>query len=281
MSSESPRSRQRLWLVALIAFAALVRLIGVDWDNQHFYHPDERAIASAVDRLSFSPLQLNPQFFAYGSFPFYVIRAANSLAAQIDHSYGSYVAVINTGRVVSALVGTLTVLLLYLLGSRLYGWRVGLLAGFLLAACALHVQNSHYGTTDVFLTFVVLLALYHPGRRRPARPDARLRLDAGIAHRLRRGDQVQRPAAARAARRRRSRSPDLRAPRLCRSRASCSPCWPRRSPSRSANRTRCSTSPTYSHDIDRAEPHGAQRRPAALHEPVRRHAEVLLRARSR
>ncbi len=40
-------------VTATILFAPpLVRLIGVEWDDEHFYHPDERAIASAVDRLS-------------------------------------------------------------------------------------------------------------------------------------------------------------------------------------------------------------------------------------
>ena len=61
---------------------------------------------------------------------------------------------------VSALAGTLTVVLIVLLGARLYGSRVGLLAGLLLAACVLHLQNSRYLTTDVPLTFFVMLALY-------------------------------------------------------------------------------------------------------------------------
>ena len=50
-------------------------------------------------------------------------------------------------------------LLLILLGRRLYDRTVGLLAGFLLAACVLHIQNSHFVTNDVSLTFLVLLAL--------------------------------------------------------------------------------------------------------------------------
>ena len=68
--------------------------------------------------------------------------------------------VIVAGRAVSAVFGTFTVILLVFLGIRLYNPTVGLLAGFLLAACVLHVQNSHFMTTDVFLTFMVTLALY-------------------------------------------------------------------------------------------------------------------------
>ncbi|MBX3026374.1 glycosyltransferase family 39 protein [bacterium] len=159
-SSPSSPSRLRLWLVALLVFAAAVRLVGLDFDDKHFFHPDERRIAFAVGELSFQPLQLNPHFFAYGSFPFYVNRAVSSLLSNIDPRMANYDGVMMTGRAVSGVIGTLTVLLLTVLGARLYNRSVGLLAGFLLAACVLHVQNSHYGTTDIFLTFLVTLALY-------------------------------------------------------------------------------------------------------------------------
>lgn len=160
MTSESPPKNRRLWLIALVVFAAFVRLIGLDWDDRHFYHPDERAIAFAIERLSFSPLQLDPDFFAYGSFPFYVNRAVSSLLGLIDPSWGRYAHIIHTGRAVSGVIGVFTVLLTYLLATRLYGWHAGILAGFLLAACPLHIQNSHYITTDVFLTFIVLCTLF-------------------------------------------------------------------------------------------------------------------------
>ena len=160
MTSESLHRTRRLWLIALVAFAAFVRLIGIDWDDRHFFHPDERAIAFAIERLSFSPLQLDPDFFAYGSFPFYVNRAVSSLLGLIDPAWGRYAQIIHTGRAVSGVIGILTVLLTYLLATRMYGWHAGILAGFLLAATPLHIQNSHYITTDVFLTFIVLATLY-------------------------------------------------------------------------------------------------------------------------
>jgi YYY domain-containing protein len=160
MTSESTHRTRQLWLVALVAFAAVLRLIGIDWDDRHFFHPDERAIAFAIERLSFSPLQLDPDFFAYGSFPFYVNRAVSSLLGLIDPSWGRYAHIIHTGRALSGVLGVLTVLVTYFLGARLYGRQTGLLAGFLLAATPLHIQNSHYITTDVFLTFLVLVTLF-------------------------------------------------------------------------------------------------------------------------
>jgi len=145
--------------VALLAGALAVRLFGLNYDQSHYYHPDERRIAEAVTQLSFRPLQLDPHFFAYGSFPFYVTKAVTSVLSVGNRWFSSYDSAVLTGRALSALWGTATVALLMLLARRLFGGRTALLAGALLGATVLHVQNSHFATTDVPLTFLVLLAL--------------------------------------------------------------------------------------------------------------------------
>jgi 4-amino-4-deoxy-L-arabinose transferase-like glycosyltransferase/DNA-binding beta-propeller fold protein YncE len=157
---EQEASLNRRWLAILFLFAVSVRLFRVDWDQHHFFHPDERAIGFAVERLSFSPLQLNPHFFAYGSLTLYVIKIVTSFLGIFRQSWRGYDASIFAGREISALLGAATAVLLAALGARLYGKRIGLLAGFLMAAAVLHVQNSHFATSDVPLTFLVLLALY-------------------------------------------------------------------------------------------------------------------------
>ncbi len=149
-----------LWLIAIIVFAATVRLVNINWDQTHFFHPDERAVSFAVQNLSFKPLQLNPHFFAYGTLPIYLAKITSSVLRLIDPRAATYDAIILNGRRLSAIIGTLTVVLIIFLGSRLYDRSVGLLAGLLLAACVLHIQNSRFVTVDVTLTFVVLLALY-------------------------------------------------------------------------------------------------------------------------
>src|SRR5215468_10329771 len=127
----APAHRLRLWLIAVVVFAALVRLVGLDFDAGHFFHPDERAIGFAVERLSFRPLQLNPHFFAYGSLPLYAIKIATSIAGKFSAPLAGYDASIFAGRVLSALWGAATAVLVGVLGSRLYGKRDGLLAGVL------------------------------------------------------------------------------------------------------------------------------------------------------
>jgi YYY domain-containing protein len=154
------RPSARTALFAIVLFALASRLVDLDWDDGHAFHPDERAVAFAVERLSFQPLQLDPQFFAYGSLPFYLIRGAASLAARFTPS-GSldFAGLVLVGRTLSALWGVLTVLALYRLGSALHGRQAGLLAAFLLSACVLHVQHSHFMTAEALLALLCLLTL--------------------------------------------------------------------------------------------------------------------------
>jgi len=152
-------SSPRLWLVVVVLLAAALRIVNINWDQHHHFHPDERAVTMAVMRLSFSPLQLDPDFFAYGSLPIYMAKVTSSVVAWVDPWASSYDGIIYYGRLLSAVIGTLTVLLTMFLGARLYDRRTGVLAAFLLGACVLHVQNSRFLTVDVILTFFVLLAL--------------------------------------------------------------------------------------------------------------------------
>jgi len=63
-------------------------------------------------------------------------------------------------RLLSALLGTATVLLVIDFGRRAYGWSAGLIAGAGLAVAFLGVRDSHFGTPDTALAVAVTGALY-------------------------------------------------------------------------------------------------------------------------
>jgi YYY domain-containing protein len=151
--------RAGLWLGAILVLALVCRLVDVNWDGGHAFHPDERALAAAIERLSFQPLQLNPKFFAYGSLPIYATKLAATAVGRFIQRPLVYTELLLIGRLLSALAGALTVLLLYGLARRLYDRETGLLAAALLATCVLHLQHSHFMTTDVWLTLLVLASL--------------------------------------------------------------------------------------------------------------------------
>jgi YYY domain-containing protein len=68
------------------------------------------------------------------------------------------------GRFLSALADTLTVLVIYLLGRRLFGWRVGLLAAGLSAITVLQIQQAHFFTVDALATLFTTLTLFFSAR---------------------------------------------------------------------------------------------------------------------
>ncbi len=158
----------RLILPGLLVIAFCLRAYGLDWDRGLLFHPDERQILMVVDRLALpgdwrellhpsSPL--NPRFFAYGSFPLYLLRLTSSLLALVDPGWLSMSRYYLLGRVISAVFDTLTVLAAYGLGSKAFDRRVGLLTAAFLTFAVLNIQMSHFFTVDTLLTMIVLLAV--------------------------------------------------------------------------------------------------------------------------
>ena len=101
---------------------------------------------------------MNPHWFPLGSVLIYILVACRwviELFTEINALDMRYV-----GRALSALADVGTVLLVYVLGRRIYGgsygpW-VGLLAAALVALAVIHVQHSHFYRPE---TFTALLAL--------------------------------------------------------------------------------------------------------------------------
>ncbi|HEX9077191.1 MAG TPA: glycosyltransferase family 39 protein, partial [Anaerolineae bacterium] len=161
-------SRQYAALVLILVVAAFFRLYGLAWDSGYLFHPDERKIvlvaaglAWPADLLTFlsSESPLNPKFFAYGSFPIYLLRALSALAPA--GSYGVpwredyFVSLVLLGRVLSALFDLGTIALIFFLGRRLYDATLGLFASACVAVAVLHIQLSHFYAVDTLLTLLV------------------------------------------------------------------------------------------------------------------------------
>ncbi len=148
-------------LLTLVGIA--LHFYNLNWGAPFYFHPDERNIASAVSQLQF-PSQMNPHFFAYGSLPIYIIYftgvVANyftGLLQQLPQTQLFTVSFENSiivGRAYSALFSTLLIPLLYLLGKRLKDKKIGLLASFLGATSVGFIQFAHFGTFEMWLTFL-------------------------------------------------------------------------------------------------------------------------------
>ncbi len=172
-------------LLLILAVAGGLRFHGIDWDEGYGFHPDERSIymraGCMYDLLTEGPgyrncvgefpetetgipsistfldanrSPLNPHWFPLGSILIYVLvffRSIIELFTDINALEMRFV-----GRPLSALADIGAVYLVYLLGRRMYGRGVGLLAAALTALAVIHIQNSHFYRPE---TFSVLLTL--------------------------------------------------------------------------------------------------------------------------
>lgn len=156
-------------LPCVILLAFLLRIVGIDWDQGYYLHPDERAIVmftlplhlpSSVSEFLSQDSPLNPQFFAYGSFPIYLLAVLGYLATHIQQYLGEYSGIYIVGRSMSVLLDTGIVLLVYLVARKIFNKFAGLVAAFFYTIAVFPIQSSHYYTSDVFISFFLLLSFY-------------------------------------------------------------------------------------------------------------------------
>ncbi|MBF8266922.1 MAG: hypothetical protein HW388_430 [Dehalococcoidia bacterium] len=158
----------------IVALALALRVYGINWDHGNLFHPDERAILFKVNELRWPALSnlavlldaerspLNPRWFPYGSLPLYAVKAVEGMLSPFQ-DLGLY-ELRFVGRSLSALADTGTVLMVFLLATRLYSRRVGILASLMVALAVLHIQLSHFYAVDTYLTFFVVASVYFMAR---------------------------------------------------------------------------------------------------------------------
>ena len=160
--------RHALLLVLLVALA--LRVYGIGWDSGYLFHPDERAILTHTYDMGLPPVSdlgvlldaeaspWNPRWFPYGSLPLYLLKTVQiALSPVIDLDL---VELSLAGRAISAVADVGSVLMVYLLGRRLFDRRTGLLASVFTALAVLHIQLSHFYAVDTVLTLFVLAAVF-------------------------------------------------------------------------------------------------------------------------
>ena len=177
------------WILSVILLVgAYLRLSHINWDLGTHVHPDENflTMVSSSMRLPsslrefldstaspMSPYNNGFGLFVYGTLPIFIVRVAAEFLNHLNQAgqywtfapgsavdLTGYGGVYLVGRALSALFDLGSVLLLFVLGRRLYGVKVGLLAAVLYAFAALPLQQSHFYTVDTFGTFFGLVTLY-------------------------------------------------------------------------------------------------------------------------
>jgi len=186
-------------LVAILLAGSYLRFSGLNWDEGQYIHPDEGHMRNTLSLISWpddlslyfdthrSPLNvrnIEGRRYSYGTLPLFVTRAAaewldsacvdsSALLSHIAASLlvgpsvegcspgtftGVYSAIV--GRSLSALADLGTLILIYLIGRRLYGETIGLFAAGLGAVTAFLIQQAHFFTVDSVACFFTMWAAY-------------------------------------------------------------------------------------------------------------------------
>jgi hypothetical protein len=157
-------------LVGAVAGLGLVlRLNGLGFGLPAIYNPDEVAIINRT--LSFGTGTLNPGNFLYPTFYFYALFAWQGLTFVAGWLAGAWAslgdferryfldpsAVVWSGRLLSALCGTATIVAVFRLGTLARDRVTGVIAASLMAVAPFAVQDAHYVKHDVPVTLLIVL----------------------------------------------------------------------------------------------------------------------------
>jgi hypothetical protein len=144
-------------VAGLFVVAAGLRLWGINFGLPALYRPDEDVTVGRAMGIFHGIL--NPHFADWPHLYFYAAAAWLApfrLVGLVQDQASGYLWV----RVLDALLGSLTVLLVFEFGRRAYGWLAGFLGASALAVAFLHVRDSHFATLDVPLTLACVATLY-------------------------------------------------------------------------------------------------------------------------
>ena len=186
--------RRLLWgpnflLLTLLLVALALRLYGIDWDDGHGFHPDERSFYLRADdmfrvltkgpgyqtwlaqwpgmesgipdfwaALSAERSPLNPHWFPLGSVLIYALVLIRSIAEPFT-DWGA-MDLRFAGRTLTALADVASVWLMYVIGRRMYGSWTGILAAAFTTFAVIHIQHAHFYRPEPFTVLASLGALW-------------------------------------------------------------------------------------------------------------------------
>jgi 4-amino-4-deoxy-L-arabinose transferase-like glycosyltransferase len=171
MSSDKNYSKKVIF-VSILGLAVFVRLLGIGWGLPYTYHVDENWFAQKA--IHFFSGDLNPHFFGVPTLFMYMLAGIWKGYYVVGHISGQFRSTPEfmeafvqdstvfylLGRILTALLGIGTILMLYLIGKKMYGLRVGAAAALFLIFSPEHNKNSHEMTVDVPMIFFLVLAFY-------------------------------------------------------------------------------------------------------------------------
>ena len=169
----NPAVRKKIGILFLFALLALAFLLRVQqWEN--FVGPDENTNIETIMPLhdnpfpaSWQPYPGYPPFFFYINFliswlfqKLLLFLGVIRFASEFVHTDAGRLLMLKTGRLLSAVWGTLLVYVVFRTGRDFFNRRTAWAAAMLAAVTPFMVLNSHIFKPDVLLALLMMTSLY-------------------------------------------------------------------------------------------------------------------------
>jgi len=157
--------------IFILAIALLFRLVGLNWDQGHHLHPDERFMTMVASSIRIPPSisnyfsqkesTLNPynngyNFYVYGTFPLLITRLFGEVFKMTEYNSIHLV-----GRYLSVFFDCLTVILVFKIAySVTKSKKNALLSMYFYAISVFPIQQSHFFAVDTFTVFFSTLTVF-------------------------------------------------------------------------------------------------------------------------
>lgn len=186
-------SGSRFWLLAIVVLGAWLRFDSLSFGLPYAHsRPDETALAGPAVMCLIG--QCAPPDFYYPTGFIYALSAVYVAMFVVFRARGVYTDLASfaesrrldvsmffvASRVMSALAGTATIVVVHAIGRLLWSPTVGLVSSLYLAVSLLHVRDSHFGTTDVTMTALIAATVWLILKWQQA-PSYRLAMLVGLA----------------------------------------------------------------------------------------------------
>ena len=159
--------RTVLFIIFLIAF--IFRSAGASHDFPFIFHPDEPTIIRSALGIRFNSnpahfdwphLYIYLNYFLYMAFAYFRDFVSNLGLRQLFEGVFSIMWQDNIvfyyiTRLLTAFLGALTIVPVYLTGKNIFNNKVGLLSALTMAALPFHVWHAHYALSDTAMVLLV------------------------------------------------------------------------------------------------------------------------------
>jgi len=174
-------------LLCVIIIGGGLRLYNVNWDSGYHLHPDERYVTMVANDIKWpsswaeyldvsasplSPYNAGKKDYLYGTLPLFATkyvagRIKNPEFANLPDNHDNYGQLNLVGRSLSAVIDTLSILLVFLVAQRFFARhpqtfqrKAAVVAAIFYALCVTAIQNAHFFTMESWLVFFTLLTFY-------------------------------------------------------------------------------------------------------------------------